>query len=217
MWEIMKFKGGNQSLNRELSYASHHHLIPLYVLSGVAIAAIAVLGCFLAVLWQIQDNDKYLPQANTLVRNIESSYLPATIVPSEKKQYIYASNVRFATGDPYHGIRYAYDPGNSSNAAAGTLTVSTSGTLQELEQPLLRDPGKITDYAPRLQNCAKLYIVRFVPGATPEGGFAPLRDVRLQDGRTAYIHKNANCVPGSTRAMDTIDQVEKVILSIESY
>jgi hypothetical protein len=62
-----------------------------------------------------------------------------------------------------------------------------------------------------------LYIIRFAPGLPPEGGFTPLKDVKLKDGRTAYIQKNISCVPSSVQAMNQLDQTEKDILAVESF
>lgn len=213
----MTSKSKHQGLSGEYYYASHHHLIPLYVLSGIAILALLVLGCFVAVLWQNNDRSSYMPAVNTTISSVENLYLPAAINPSEKKQYIYPSQTRFAITDPYDTLRYTYDPGMQGTPASSTITLTTSKTLQELEAPMLHRPEAVHSYSPKLQQCARLYVVRFEPGVTAYGGFAPFRDVKLNDGRTAYIHKNINCVPSTTDGMTTIEKVEKTILSIESY
>lgn len=213
----MKPKPKDHSLSRELRYASHHHLIPLYIISGLAVLGVLVLGCFLAVLWQNDDRDSYLPAAHSAVSNLENLYLEAVIAPAEKKQYVFPVNTRFAMDDAYTDLRYAYDPGTTGNATGGTIVLTSSRTLQDLEAPVLRNPKAIGAYSSHLQQCARLYVIRFEPGLSQYGGFAPLREVKLKDGRTAYIHKNTACVPRTTEAMTTLDKIEKTVASIESY
>lgn len=213
----MKRKPKEAGLSSEYHYASHHHLIPLYVLSGLAILAILVIGCFVVILWQNTMRDSFRPAATATISAVENLYLPTVIVPVEKKQYVYSANIRFAAPDPYDGLRYAYDPGTTNTRTSSTITLTTTGTLKNLEAPLLNNPVRAAEYTPRLQQCGRLYVIRFEPGLTPYGGFGPLQDVKLRDGRTAYIHKNTGCVPSTPQAMTTLDDIEKTILSVESY
>lgn len=206
-----------QSLSREYSYASHHHLIPLYVLAGINLLGVLVLGCFLTVLWQNSERDSFLPLAQAHITGVENQYISTAVEPVEKKQYMFPAAVRFAVNDPYDTMRYNYEPAAQAVRTTDTFTLTTSKTLQELEAPLRNNPQKSNAYLSRLQQCARLYVIRFEPGVTTYGGFAPLQEVKLKDGRTAYIHKNASCVPTSTQAMNTLDKIEKIILSIESY
>jgi hypothetical protein len=169
------------------------------------------------VLWQSDQRQSYEPAASTAVQSVENLYLPASIQPSEKKQYIYSANVRFPISDPYSTLRYAYDPGINPATTSAILTLTTTRTLQTLEAPLKDRPDLSSALEARLQQCARLYIVRFEPGLTQYGDFAPLKEVRLKDGRTAYIHKNTECVPDSVQAMNQLDITEKDILAIESF
>jgi hypothetical protein len=207
----------DQSLSREYYYASHHHLIPLYVLVGINMLAILVTGCFLAALWQNDERDSYLPSVNSNIRDLENLYLPAFIEPAEKKQYLYPAGIRFALDNPYDTLRYSYDPAAPMVRTANTYTITTTKTLQDLETPMLRNPKQGSALYSQAQQCARLYVVRFEPGVTTYGGFVPLQDVKLKDGRTAYIHKNTSCVPQTTQAMNNLDAIEKIVLSVESY
>jgi hypothetical protein len=213
----MTKKDTASDLRREYRYASHHHLIPLYVLTGISIVTLMVLGCFLATLWQNGVRESHRTNANFVIANVENSFLPGIVNPIEKKQYIYSANVRFPVTDPYQNLLYAYDPGSELVKTAPAITLTTSTTLHEYAAPLLNNPSLVDRYAATLHKCTQLYIIRFVPGLIPSGGFTSLKDVRLKDGRTAYIHKNATCVPGSTKAMTALDELEKVVTSIESY
>lgn len=204
-------------LAREYRYASHHHLIPLYVLSGISIVALVVVSCFLAVLWQNGLRESFRPIAGSAIQYVENQYIPAVVQPVEKKQYIYSANVRFPITDPYNTIRYAYDPGINPAKSTAILTITTSPTLQALEGPILQNPDHTSNLEARLQECARLYVIRFQPGLTAYGNFAPLKNVPLKDGRTAYIHKNTSCVPSSVQAMNQLDSVEKDLLAIESF
>jgi hypothetical protein len=212
-----KSNASASGLSTEYRYASHHHLIPLYALSGVAILALLVLGCFIGVLWQSSQNESYRPAAASTVSTIESLYLPTAISPTEKKQYVYSANVRFPANNPYDTLRYAYDPGIAATSTSSTITITTTRTLQTMETAVLQHPEKINEYDSRFQQCARLYVIRFVAGVTPYGGLTPLKDVKLKDGRTAYIHKNSTCVPDSVQAMNQLDNTEKDILAIESF
>ena len=212
-----KVHPNDQRLSKEYRYAAHHHLIPLYVLSGIALLAVLVLGCFLAVLWQTNQRQSYLPSARTAIDAVENLYLPAVLSPTEKKQYVYSANIRFAAADPYDTIRYTFDPGIAGTPTGSTVGITTSKTLKGLETPLLNRPDRSAELGTRLQQCAQLYAIRFEPGLTPYGGFMPLKDVKLKDGRTAYIHKNSNCVPPSVQAMTDLDDIETIISSVESY
>jgi hypothetical protein len=213
----MKRKNRESGLVREYSYASHHHLIPLYVLIGLLVVAFLVVVCFVSVLWQNNQREILRADANTAVQAHRSTYLTAAISPAEKKQYVYSASVRFPVDDPYNVFRYSYDPGISRTKTSSIITISTSRTIQQLEAPVLGNPAKAWDYIPDLQQCSRLYVIRFEPGVTPYGGFAPLKDIKLKDGRTAYVHKNTMCVPRSTQAMNDLDAIEKNILAIESY
>lgn len=213
----MKKKSREQRLSREYYYASHHHLIPLYVLSGISLLAVLVMGCFLAVLWESNERDIYTPYAHYNIRALENEYLPAAVEPAEKKQYLFPAAVRFAVDDPYDILRYSYDPAVPAIKTTSTFTLTTSKTLQDIAAPMFSNPEKIPEYLPRMVQCAKLYILRFEPGATPDGGFVPFKDIALKDGRTAYVHKNTGCVPNSTQAMNALEKIEKIILSVESY
>lgn len=204
-------------LTREYRYASHHHLIPLYILSGISIVALLVISCFLVVLWQSSLRESFRPVAGNTVQIVENQYIPAVVQPVEKKQYIYSANVRFPVTDPYNTIRYAYDPGITQTKTSAMLTITTSPTLQTLEAPILQNPDHTSNLEARLQECARLYVIRFEPGLVSYGNFAPLKEIPLKDGRTAYIHKNTGCVPSSVQAMDRLDKVEHDLLGIESY
>jgi hypothetical protein len=200
----------------EYRYASHHHLIPLYILSGIAIVTILVLSCFIGVMWQTQQRDSFRPAALNTIQTVESLYVPASVQPAEKKQYIYSANIRFPLSDPYQTLRYAYDPGTAATNTSATITLTTSPILQMLEAPLMQNPSN-PDFNTNLQQCAKVYVIRFIPGATPFGNFAPLKDIKLKDGRTVYVHKNTACVPTSVQEMNQLDGIEKNILGVESF
>lgn len=213
----MKKKSPEAELKREFRYASHHHLIPLYVLAGAAIVAILVLSCFVIVLWQVLQDNSHEPAAVNAVSALEQQYLPATVSPIEKKQYVYSANVRFPVSDPYNTFRYTYDPGQDNTKTSAVITLSTSQVLQKFESPLLQDPAHSSKYIWNMQECTRLYVIRFQPGVTQFGGFTPLKDVPLKDGRTAYIHKNTMCVPDSSAAMDVIETLDAEVSSIESF
>jgi hypothetical protein len=209
------------SLERELAseyrYASRHHLVPLYILAGAAVLGVLVLICFTVVLWQSMQQDSNRMTVESTIQSAENLYLPTTISPAEKKQYVYSANIRFPISSPYNAFRYAYDPGVAGTSTSASLMVSTDRNLQGLESQLRKYPDKIDTYSASFQQCAKLYIIRFAPGLPPEGGFAPLKDIKLKDGRTAYIQKNITCVPSSVQAMNQLDQTEKDILAVESF
>lgn len=215
MWKLRRSK--KNDLNRELTYASHHHLIPLYALCGTTMLGVLVLACFIVPLWQDMQQNSRRPQVETTITNVENKYLPTAISPAEKKQYIYAANVRFKLTNPYNTLRYSYDPGIGNTPTSATIVITTSSIMNTYEQQLRANPKSLATYAPQFQQCSQLYTIRFQPGAVPTGGFQPLQEVKLKDGRTAYIHQNATCVPSSTAAMDTLDDVESAVLSIESY
>lgn len=204
-------------IDRELMYASHHHMLPLYALSATAVTGVLVLGCFVGVLWQDSQTAALKPAIDTAVRATDSQYLPTTISPTDKKQYIYAANIRFAALDPYNTLRYNYDPGIGSTPTSTTLLLTTQNDLSNLESAALRSPKNSSVLLQRLEQCKSLYAIRFVPGVTPFGGFAPLKEIKLKDGRTAYVHKNSQCVPTSTQDMNALDNIETAVLSVESY
>lgn len=205
------------NINRELTYASHHHLIPLYALSGTAITAVIVVGCFVTVLWQNNQTEALKPAIQTAVNAVEGQYLPAVVSPAEKKQYIYPANIRFAITDPYNTFRYNFDPGIAGTPTSATIQLTTNADLRNMERAALRNPAQGSQIMNRLQRCKTLYVVRFVAGVTPYGGFVPLEQVKLKDGRTAYVHKNSECIPQTTDDMNTLDNIEAAVLSIESY
>jgi hypothetical protein len=219
MWGLYTVKKHRDAsgLAKEYSYASHHHLIPLYVLGGITLLVLIVVGCYVSILWQSYQRDVNRDTAFASVENVENLYISTDISPSEKKQYVYSANVRFATSDPYNNLRYQYDPGINGSKTSSTLTFTTTPTLRSLSIAVENNPARLPVTLPRLQECSRLYVVRFEPGVTTYGGFAPLKDIKLKDGRTAYIHKNTNCVPQSTQAMNQLEEIEKTILSIESY
>lgn len=214
LWQRWHKKSG---FDRELTYASHHHMLPLYALSATAITGVLVVGCFVTVLWQNNQTEALKPVINTAVQAVDSQYLPTTINPTEKKQYIYPANIRFAALDPYNLLRYNYDPGIAGTPTSATLLITTQNDLKNLESAALANPKDSNALLDKLQQCKSLYAIRFVPGVTPFGGFAPLQEVKLKDGRTAYIHKNSQCVPTSTEDMNALDNIETAVLSIESY
>lgn len=204
-------------ITSEYRYASKHHLIPLYFLSGVAILGFVVLLCFVMVFWQNTERDSFRSTVESTITNVENLYIPTTIVPSEKRQYVYSANVRFPISSPYNTFRYAYDPGINASPTSPTITLTTTRTLQSLEAQLRANPERIGTYSANFQTCARLYVLRFTPGDIAYGGFIPFKQIKLKDGRTAYIQKNATCVPDSTQAMNQLDEVEKDLTAVESF
>jgi hypothetical protein len=204
-------------LNNEYRYASHHHLIPLYILSAVALLGFIVLTCFVMIFWQNTERDSYRPTVESTITSAENSYIPTTISPTEKKQYIYSANIKFPINNPYDTFRYAYDTGQNLTPTSPSITLTTTRTLQSLETALRSDPAKVNSRSARFQECARLYTIRFVGGSSMYGGFTPLKDIKLKDGRTAYIQKNMSCVPDSVQAMNELDMIEKDISAIESF
>ncbi|MDB5181518.1 MAG: hypothetical protein JWP13_281 [Candidatus Saccharibacteria bacterium] len=219
MWDLLTVKRKNKKsgLTREYDYASHHHLIPLYILSGVSILTLLVMGCYVSILWQANQRESLRSTANLSVEAVENIYIPTVVSAAEKKQYVYPSNVRFGLSGPYDTLRYEYDPGMTPSKTSSALSFTTSRVLATLAKPINSNPNRASDYISRLQQCARLYIVRFEPGLPPNGGFASLKDIKLKDGRTAYVHKNIACVPTSPQAMTELENIEKDILSVESY
>lgn len=217
MWDKLLRRNKKSTYVREYHYASHHHLIPLYVLSGVSILALLVLGCFTAVLWQNDQRDAYRPLAEMSVRSNQNLYVPTVIVPTEQKQYVYSANVRFPVANPQHALRFHFDPGVNPTKTSSTISLTTASTMQAYESLVINDPENAVANISKLQECNRQYVIRFVPGLVPFGGYTSLQDIKLKDGRTAYVHKNINCVPGSTAAMTESDTIEKTILAIESY
>lgn len=201
----------------EYSYASKHHLVPLYFLSGVALLGFLVLLCFVVVFWQNTERDGFKSTVESIITNAENLYIPTTIVPTEKKQYVYSANIRFPISSPYDTLRYSYDPGINSSPTSPTIVLTTTSTLQSLEAALRKNPERINQYSTSFQTCARLYVIRFTPGDIAYGGFIPFKQIKLKDGRTAYIQKNATCVPDSTQAMNQLDEVEKDLSAIESF
>lgn len=213
----MKRKTKESGLSAEFNYATHHHLIPLYIVSGVLVLLLLIIGCYVTILWQNSQREALRPSARLAVESIENLYLQTAVSPVEKKQYVYSANVRFPVTDAYKTLRYTYDPGLTGTKTSSTIGLSTSQILQQYETPVLNNLGSSYDYIAQLQRCSRLFVVRFEPGVTPYGGFSPLQDVKLKDGRTAYVHKNINCVPKTTQAMTELDEIQKIILAIESY
>lgn len=217
MWDKLLKRNKKSTYVREFNYASHHHLIPLYILSGVCIVAIVVIGCYVTVLWQNDQREAFRPYAAMAVNAVEDLHLAAVVVPAEKKQYVYSANVKFPVGDAYETLRYTYDPGVAKSKTSSTITLTTSQMLRDYKTIILNNPHKAAAYLPKLQECSRMYVIRFEPGLVPFGGFSSIADVKLKDGRTAYIHKNVNCVPSSTRAMTVADELEQQLRAVESY
>jgi hypothetical protein len=206
-------------ISKEYFYASHHHLIPLYILSGV-ILSILVIGCYTAVLWQNAQREALRPLASLSVSAVEDLYAPAVVVPTEQKQYIYNAFIRFPVASSSNSgdtLRYNFDPGVAPSRTSSTISLSTTNVMQAYRTLVINNPEKAVHNITKLQECSRQYVIRFVPGLVPFGGYTSLADVKLKDGRTAYIHKNVNCVPATTNAMTSIDAVEKSLLAIESY
>lgn len=217
MWEKLRRQFDSRNRRGEVYYATHHHLVPLYVLIGILIVTVIFLGSYVSVLWKNVDRDAWLNTARAVIDANDKLYLPATVNPGDKKQYVYSANVRFPASDPYDSLRYSFDPGAAGTATSSTVVITTEDTLQDYTQPLLARPEMQAELVPPLQQCSKLYAIRFEPGVVQFGGFTPLQEIRLRDGRTAYIHKNTSCVPKSTAAMNRLDKIEKVVLGVESY
>lgn len=205
------------TLKREYHYATHHHLIPLYAIVAIVILATLVMGCFTAVLWQISQKNSWQTSANQTIADTENLYVPAALSPAEKKQYIYPASIRFPLADPYNTLRYSYDPGSPNAPNSSTIVITTDQTLRSLEAPIRQNPWRVSDMEPNLQQCSRLFIIRFVHGDVPYGGFEPVQDVKLKDGRTATISHNIQCVPSSTAAMNQLDELQQVITAVESY
>lgn len=217
MWDKILRRNKKSPYVREYQYASHHHLIPLYILSGVSILTLLVLGSFTAVLWQNDQRDAYRPFAEMSVRSNRDLYVPTVIVPAEQKQYVYSANVRFPVTNPQHTLRFNFDPGINPTRTSSTISLTTASTMQAYESLVLNDPEKAAANIPKLQECNRQYVIRFVPGLVPFGGYTSFQEIKLKDGRTAYLHKNINCVLSSTAAMTEADNIEKTLLAIESY
>jgi hypothetical protein len=217
MWDKLLKRNKKSTYVREYNYASHHHLIPLYILSGITILTLLVMGCFVTVLWQTSQREAFRPLAAMSVDTIENLYLSAVVVPAEKKQYVYSANVRFPVSDAYDTFRYSYDPGVAKSRTSSTITLTTTKMLHDYESLIINNPQKATAYLPKLQECSRLYVIRFEPGLVPFGGFSSIGEAKLKDGRVAYIHKNVNCVPSSTEAMTVADGLEQNLRAIESY
>lgn len=217
MWEKIRRQFDRSNRSGELYYATHHHLIPLYVLVGICLVAILVMACYLSVAWQGGQREAWRSASEMAIDANKNLYLPSAVVPVEKKQYIYSANLRFPVNNPYDQIRYSFDPGNNPTATSGSIGVTTDWALRELESPIMNNPERIFDYIPQLQQCSKLYVIRFVSGSLPDGGFAPLQDIRLKDGRTAYVHKNITCIPESTVMMHEQDKLETILKAAESF
>lgn len=217
MWEKIRRQFDRTNRSGELYYATHHHLVPLYVLLGAVIVALIFMGSYVSILWKNVDRDALLTSARYVIDANEGLYLPTVINPLEKKQYVHSANIRFPLADPYNSVRYSFDPGAAGTTTSSQVVITTDQTLREYASPLLANPEKSPEHTQSLQQCTKLYAVRFEPGLVSFGGFTPLKEVKLKDGRTAYIHKNASCVPASTAAMNQLDKIEQTILGIESF
>jgi hypothetical protein len=217
MWDKIRRQFDRKNRSGELYYATHHHLIPLYALVGITMILTIVTSLFVAVLWHDTKNNETLKLANTVADTVDASYLPTTVSPTEKKQYVYSADVRFAIDSPYDTLLYSFDPGQAGTKTSATIALTASSRINKFVVAMNHDPEHAGTYAGQLSKCAKLYIIRFQPGAIAEGGFAPLTEVKLKDGRTAYVHKNSRCVPGSTADMNAIDKVERSVLTIESF
>jgi hypothetical protein len=217
MWEKLRRQFDRSNRSGELYYATHHHLVPLYVLVGICMLAILVMASYLTVAWQGGQREAWRSVSQMVIDANKNVYLAATVVPAEKKQYVYSANVRFPIDNPYDQLKYSFDAGTGASRTSSSIGISTDWALRELEAPIMNNPEKAFDYVPTLQQCSKLYVIRFEAGSLPEGGFAPLQDIRLKDGRTAYIHKNVSCVPKSTATMNEQDKLEAVLKAVESF
>lgn len=217
MWDKIRSQFNRKNRSGELYYATHHHLIPLYVISGISLIVMLVLCCFVAVLWQNSEREFLRPGVELTVRTAYDTYIPITTAPVEKKQYVIDANVRFPILNPSNLLRYSYVPGIGQAKTSSSIILTTEQTLRDYARPLQDNPERAARLTSILQQCSRLYVIRFAPGVVPLGGFSPLQDVKLKDGRTAYVHKNATCVPGTTESMNRLDEVEKTVLAIESY
>jgi hypothetical protein len=202
----------------EFYYATHYHLIPLYVISGVLIVAMLLMGCYLRFLWTTEQANAFARTGPLMAQGAEDSLLQMTMNPADKKQYVAAANIRFTSTDPYQIMRYSYDPGDALVKNGAAIGVTTSSVIRRFEEPLMHNlTPQNFDYVNRFQQCTKLYVIRFQAGATQYGGYSPFKDVKLKDGRTAYIHKNTNCLNDTIGDSAEIKQLEATLLTIESY
>lgn len=217
MWGNIRRQLDRKNRKGELYYATHHHLIPLYIISGINLVILIVLCSFVTVLWQNTQREALRPAAEQAARVAEDTYIPVQTSPAEKKQYIPSASIRFPIGDTYNLLRYSYEPGITRTPSSSTIILTTHDTVNNYSRLLMDNPQLATSITSQKKHCIPLFVIRFQAGAVPAGGFVPTGDIRLRDGRTAYIHKNANCVPGNTADMNALDDIENVVLSIESY
>lgn len=217
MWGKKQQKSSGRSATSELYYATHYHLIPLYIICGLLIVAVLLMACYERFLWVAHQDDTARRIASTTIQATENLFLPTVTDQTDKKQYVYPSNIRFTTTDPYQTLRFTYSPGSSADKNGASIGIVTSGLLQSLEMPLRQDRAKLAGNILKLEQCSRLYVIRFQPGVTQYGGFSPFKDIKLKDGRTAYMHKNTNCLPEIDDSTKPVAALETTLQTIESY
>jgi len=216
MWGT-RLKGRRPSKNSELYYATHYHLVPLYVLSGILLIGMLLMACYVRFLWASQQNSDFQHLGEMTARSTDNLFLPAVPNVADKKQYVYPVNIRFTSTDPYQELRYSYDPGSSNDKDGAAIGITTTRLLQNLEAPLQNVGPSNFNLVTQLQECSKLYVLRFEPGSTQYGGFTPFAQIALKDGRTAYIHKNTNCIPEADDGGGDVVSLEAMLKTVESY
>src|SRR5690349_6212104 len=137
MWDKIRRQFDRKNRSGELYYATHHHLIPLYVLVGICLVALLMMSSFVAVMWSNTQRDVNQATASVAIKAVNDLYLPAVVSPTEKKQYVYSAAVRFPITDPYNTFRYSFDPGLAGSRTSSTVVLTTVQTLQEYEAPIL--------------------------------------------------------------------------------
>src|SRR4051812_28115132 len=130
MWEkiIRKFK--KPARDSELYYAAHYHFLPLYIISGLLIVAVIVIGLYVRLLWVSDNQNQWHTVGASFIRSNDERFLSASANPADKKQYVYPASVRFTSADPYQIIRYTYNPGDTPDKAGVTLGLTTSALLR---------------------------------------------------------------------------------------
>ena len=217
MWGKLLRKSRRRQKDNELYYATHYHLVPLYVLSGILLIGLLLMGCYVRYLWAAQQNAGFQRLGDLSAKAVDDQFLTAVVNPTDKKQYVYPASVRFTTADPYQQLRYSYDPGSTNDRNGMAIGITTSQLLRDMEQPLQNLRPKNFNLVSQLQICSKLYVLRFEPGVTQYGGFTPFAQITLKDGRTAYLHKNTNCLTETNDGGVTIASLEKMLKTVESY
>jgi hypothetical protein len=216
MWGKRQTKS-QKGVQGEIYYATHYHLIPLYVICGLLIVVTLVMGCFVRFIWQNQQTGVWQQTGANIIAANNDRFLAATAEPADKKQYIYPVNIRFMTIDPYQQLRYTYDPGASASTNTATVGITTSDLLKAAGQPLQNLGPRNFNIVNQLQECSRLYVIRFQPGSTQYGGFTPFITVKLKDNRTAYVYKNTSCINDQMDGAQLVSDLETTIRSIESY